>query len=174
MGETIDDLLRQWERQGAAAVAASDAAQEFARNANGTHGSVMAAPTVYSLLGDIKLTLWRIREVTDYLPSGLAASLEDPRFTVYDRDFFHTGDSRNPIAQAQLAAEQLVAASRALRQAADGIEAAQVALNGQGLDWREPEAPTNSSAVEVCPTRVTPDGADAAPPRLNRGRTPRL
>lgn len=47
------DLERQWARQ----CAASDAAQEFARNANSTHGRVMPAPMVYGLLGDIKVAL---------------------------------------------------------------------------------------------------------------------
>lgn len=173
MSEKVrDDLERQWKRQGEAAVATSDAAQEFARAANGTHGRVMPAPMVYGLLGDIKLTLWRLKEVTDHLPDGIAASLNDPRLAVYDRDLY-TGDPRDSQAQAQLAAEQLIAASRALRQAADGVEAAQVALNSQGFEWREPASVTSpEAAVEVCPTRQAPQQGDSHATRPVPGRTP--
>lgn len=165
---TIDDLEYQWARQCEAAVTTSDAAQEFARAANGTSGHVMPAPMVYSLLGDIKLTLWRLREVTSYLPRGVAASLTDPRLAVYDRDLY-TGDPRNPEAQAQVAAEHLAAASRALHRAAEHAEAAQVALNSQGFEWRTPEPP--SPSPEQCPAR------ESAPQRgpssgVKRGRTP--
>ncbi len=167
-----DDLERQWARQCAAAVAASDAAQEFARNANGTYGRVMAAPMVYSLLGDIKLTLWRLREVTEYLPQGVAASLTDPNLAVYDRDLY-TGADRGADAQAQVAAQHLAAASRALRLAADSTEAAQVALNSQGFTWREPEPPAAApqAMAEVCQARPSPSRAPSSAP-VDRGRAP--
>lgn len=166
---TIDDLEYQWARQCEAAVVTSDAAQEFARAANGTYGHVMAAPMVYSLLGDIKLTLWRLREVTNYLPRGVAASLTDPRLAVYDRDLY-TGDHRDPEAQAQLAAEHVAAASRALRRAAEHAEAAQVALNSQGFEWRTPEPPAPSP--EQCPAREPASQHSVSSTGVKRGRTP--
>ncbi len=63
-----------WSGSGRASAPASDAAQEFARNANSIHGRVMPAPMVCSLLGDIKVALWRLREVTAHLPHGVAVS----------------------------------------------------------------------------------------------------
>ena len=57
--------------------------------------------------------------------------------------------------------------------AADGVEAAQVALNSQGFEWREPASVTSpEAAVEVCPTRQAPQQGDSHATRPVPGRTP--
>ena len=130
----LGHLLAQNERQVAAAKAAEDATHELARAANGNGGHVTPAPTVYEILGNLKVMMWQLREVTDFLPRGLAYSLQDDRLAVYDRDIYGTGGDRQPAAQVGVAAEHLAAISTALRAAAEHAESAQQALAGQGYD----------------------------------------
>lgn len=130
----LGHLQAQNERQVAAANAAEEATHELARSANGNSGHVMPAPTVYDILGNLKVMMWQLREVTDFLPRGLAFSLEDDRLAVYDRDIYGTGGDREPAAQIGVAAEHLAAISTALRAAAEHAESAQQALAGQGYD----------------------------------------
>ncbi len=130
----LGHLQAQNERQVAAANAAAEATQELARSANGNGGHVMPAPTVYDILGNLKVMMWQLREVTDFLPRGLAFSLEDDRLAVYDRDVYGAGGDREPAAQIGVAAEHLAAISTALRAAAEHAESAQQALAGQGYD----------------------------------------
>lgn len=138
----LDHLQAQNERQVAAAKAAEDATHELARAANGNGGHVMPAPTVYEILGNLKVMMWQLREVTDFLPRGLACSLEDDRLAVYDYDIYGAGGDREPAAQIDLAAEHLAAISTALRAAAEHAERAQQALVGQGYN----EAPSEGAA----------------------------
>jgi hypothetical protein len=130
----LGHLLAQNERQVAAAKAAEDATHELARAANGNGGHVTPAPTVYEILGNLKVMMWQLREVTDFLPRGLAYSLQDDRLAVYDRDIYGTGGDRQPAAQVGVAAEHLAAISTALRAAAEHAESAQQALAGQGFN----------------------------------------
>lgn len=54
-----------------AATQASNAAQDFARAANGNNGHIIPAATAYDLLGNIKALLRNVEEVTDYMPRGV-------------------------------------------------------------------------------------------------------
>ncbi len=94
---------------------------------------IIPAATAYDLLGNIKSLLRNVGEVTDYMPSGLAASLNDPRIEVYDRNHF-TGEEREPAKQIALATAELRALTAALAAAAALAEAAQSTLNSQGYD----------------------------------------
>lgn len=115
------------------ALEACTAAQELARVANGNGERVIPAPTVFDLLGEIRVLLWHLKEVADYLPAGVQASLADPRLRVYDRDPATEAD-RDPAAQATLAAHHLRDLSVTLDRAAACAEAAQTALNSQGYE----------------------------------------
>lgn len=130
----LGHLQAQNERQVAAANAAEEATHELARAANGNGGHVMPAPTVYDILGNLKVMMWQLREVTDFLPRGLTYSLQDDRLAVYDRDIYGDGGERQPAAQMGVAAEHLAAVSTALRAAAEHAERAQQALAGQGYN----------------------------------------
>lgn len=116
-----------------AALTACEAAEALARAANGIRCHTVPAPTAYDLLGSLKVLLWYLSEVGNHLPVGLAASLNDPRFAVYDRD--PAGIRRDPAAQVVLASEHLGRLVAHLSAAADAAESAQVAINGQG--WAE-------------------------------------
>lgn len=129
---TLDQMIAANDRMRDAARSASDAAEGLARTANGTGERVIPAATVYDLLGEVKVLLWNLKEVIDYLPNGLQASLADPRFDVYDRTF--TGEPRDHLVQAAIASDQLHDVAAALAQAARAAEAAQTTLNGQGYD----------------------------------------
>ena len=137
---TLSQLASANEDMRAMALEACEAAEALARVANGSRERVVPAPTAYALLGELRVLLWHLDEVTSYLPTGVAASLADPRFDVYDRDY--RGEDRDPAAQARLAATALSEASSALQQAASAIEAAQTALNGQGY-----RAPSGNSCT---------------------------
>ncbi len=131
--EPIDELIHQNDRMRTAATQASNAAQDFARAANGNNGHIIPAATAYDLLGNIKALLRNVEEVTDYMPRGLAASLNDPRIEIYDRNHF-TGEEREPAEQIALATAELRALTAALAAAAALAEAAQNTLNSQGYD----------------------------------------
>ena len=132
---TIAQLTEANDMMRKVALKASDAAEDLARVANGNRERVIPAPTAYDLLGELKVLLWSLKEVTDYLPTGIQAALGDPRLDVYDRDVT-TGADRDPVTQATLAAHRLRDLSAALDHAATAAEAAQTALNGQGYEVR--------------------------------------
>ncbi len=126
--EPIDQLIHQNDRMRDAATQACNASQDFARAAN---GNIIPAPTAYDLLGNIKVLLHNVQEITDHTPRGLAASLNDPRIEIYDRNDF-TGEQREPAEQVAVVIEQLRALTAALAAAATHAEAAQSAINSQG------------------------------------------
>ncbi len=132
---TIAQLTEANDMMRKVALKASDAAEDLARVANGNRERVIPAPTAYDLLGELKVLLWYLKEVTDYMPTGIQAAQGDPRLDVYDRDVA-TGADRDPVAQATLAAHRLRDLSAALDHAATAAEAAQTALNGQGYEVR--------------------------------------
>lgn len=136
---TIDQLQNQNDRMRGTASQASDAAQDFARAANGNNGHIIPAATAYDLLGNIKVLLSHVREITEHLPRGLAASLNDPRIEVYDRDP-STGAERGPAEQVALATVELRALTAALEAATNLAEAAQSAINAQGYNVKGDES----------------------------------
>ncbi len=161
MSEYTDNhgaLTELWERQVAAADATTDAAQEFARVANGTAGNLLPAPVAYDLLGNLKVLLWHLREVTQFLPLGVRESLSEASLEVTDRHP-STGALRDPWRQAEVAASCLRDADKYLNLAALNLEEAQVALNSQGYEWRT-DGPPPSLRVETCGRRVTPRTLD--------------
>lgn len=128
-----DQLIGQFEIISDVAFNLREAAEVLARNANGTRSHIMPAPTVYELLGHLKLTLGHLSEVAAFLPQGLRNSLDNPNVTITDRNFL-TGEARDPeesITQARQALNQL---SAALVVAAIYTESAQGALNSQGYE----------------------------------------
>lgn len=128
---TIAQLQAENDRMTKAATTACDAVQDLARTAGGNNGHVIPAPTAYDLLGNIKVLLIHLREVTDHMPRGLNASLDDTRIVVHDRNDF-TGEERGPAQQIALAAQCLTALSASLDAATSHAEIAQTALNSQG------------------------------------------
>jgi len=145
--ETIEQLQRHSERQREAAIQASDSAQELARRANSSNASVIPAPAAYDVLGDIKMLLYYVSEVTENLPQALAGSLNDARLDVYDRDY--KGNEREPRIQVQHASEQLRELTKLLSQAHDRAEAAQQAISGQGYKQRTQTTGSHQSQEPV-------------------------
>ncbi len=133
---SMDHLTETNETMREVALQACNAAEDLARIANGNRERVIPAPTAYALLGELKVLLWHLKEVADYLPTGVAAALTDPRMDVYDRNPY-TGADRDPAAQVTLAAHRLRDVSTALEHAATAAEAAQTALNSQGYNIRQ-------------------------------------
>lgn len=84
-----------------------EACETLTRNANGRRGNVIPAPTAYELLGNLKVLLWPLREIADFLPTGLENSLRSTDITVLDSGFI-IGEERDPKAS-------VVAATQALR-----------------------------------------------------------
>ena len=134
MKQTIEQLQHQGERQREAANQASDAAHELARRANSSNASVIPGPAAYDVLGDIKMLLYYVSEVTDNLPHALEGSLDDARLDVSDRDY--DGNQREPRVQVQHASKQLHELTDLLSQAYDRAESAQQAISGQGYKAR--------------------------------------
>lgn len=132
-----DQLLAQHERIESAGNTASGAVQDLARAANGMNSHIIPAPTAYDVLGNIKVLLSHLQEVTDFMPSGLTASLEDPRILVRDRHYM-TGDERDPAQQVALATAELRALSAVLAAAESLAEAAQEALSSQSYAENDP------------------------------------
>ena len=159
MKQTIEQLQHQGERQREAANQASDAAHELARRANSSSASVIPGPAAYDVLGDIKMLLYYVSEVTDNLPHALAGSLDDARFDVFDRDY--DGNQREPRAQVQRASEQLHELTGLLSQAYDRAEAAQQAISGQGYKARPQGAGLRPSQEPLL--AAFPDTADGRP-----------
>lgn len=128
-----DQLIEQFEITSNVALNFRDSAEALARNANGTRSHIMPAPTAYELLGQLKLALRLLSEVTDFLPQGLQNSLANPNITTTDRDFL-TGGARDPEESVNLASQALIQLSAALVAAATCAESAQGALNSQGYE----------------------------------------
>lgn len=129
---TIDRLNHNSERQRQAANDACKAAHTLARTANRSAARVIPAPVAYDLLGNIKMLLHYLQEVTENLPDGLTNSLNDDRIAVYDRDA--NGTDRDPLTQINQAGRHLHALTKSVALAATQAEAAQRALNGQGYN----------------------------------------
>lgn len=140
-----EQLLAQHERLTDAATHAAEACEDFARNANGHRGHVIPAPTAYELLGNLKVLLWSLNEIADFLPTGLENSLGSADITVLDRDFI-TGEERDPKASVVAATETLRTMWLALAQAAQSAEQAQEAINSQGYEPTEPARIEGASA----------------------------
>lgn len=87
---------------------------------------------VSELAGAVHSGLWRITEVIDYLPQGLANSLTDQTITIDDTA--PDGTPQDPADTIAVAAAALRIAATALRLAADSIGTAQVAISGQSYD----------------------------------------
>lgn len=134
--ETINHLRDEGERQRTAASKACDAAQDLARCANAANARVVTAPVAYDLLGNIKMVLHHLHEVTDHMPVGLVNSLKDERIHVYDRDM--GGNVREPIHQVEEAVPHLHGLTRHLLEAYQHAEAAQQAVAWQGYTEAEP------------------------------------
>ena len=131
--KTMDDLVFLGEAQREAALRFCESAEDLAREANGIRGAVLPAPVAYDLLGNLKVALGYLTEVARFMPTGVMASLSDPRLAVYDRNCL-TGEARDPAVQAALAAEHMHEILTYLSAAAEAAEDAQVALNSQGYD----------------------------------------
>lgn len=128
-----DQLIGQFEIISDVALDLREAAEALARCANGTRSHIMPAPTVYELLGHLKLALGHLSEVAAFLPQGLRNSLDNPDVTITDRDFLK-GEARSPKKSVDLAREALIQLSVALVAAATSTESAQGALNSQGYE----------------------------------------
>lgn len=133
---TMNELHHQNHRMRDAATVATDAVRNFARAANGNNGHIIPAPTAYDLVGNIKILLTDVKEITYHLPSGLAASLNNPWIEVYDRDCL-TGEEKQPAEQVAVATRHLRALTTALAAAAEYAEATQSAINSQGYNERK-------------------------------------
>lgn len=133
MTTLFDQLLAQHTSIHDAATTASGATQDLARAANGTNAHIIPAPTAYDILGNIKVLLAHLQEVTSYMPRGLTASLEDPHIVISDRHYM-TGDERDPAQQVALATAELTALTAALETAESCAEAAQSALSSQSFN----------------------------------------
>ncbi len=151
MDDNQDGFNQLWERQVAAADATTDAAHELARAANGTSGNLLPAPVAYDLIGNLKVMVWHLREVTQFLPEGVRTSLSEPSLEVTDRHP-STGALRDPWHQVEVAASCLRDVDKYLNLAALNLEEAQIALNAQGYSWRADGTPP-ALPVEVCSRR---------------------
>lgn len=140
---TLDSLISHGERVRAASDEACEASRDLARAANGNSGHVVPGPVAYDLLGNLKVLLWSLREVAEFMPTGVANSLSDERIVVYDRG--PEGDDRDPKEQLIRARAALEQMASALADAAACAEAAQGALNGQG--WRSHEEESRLKAA---------------------------
>lgn len=129
--ESFNYLVSVGEDQRVAADLLSGAAEELAREANGTRLAVMPAPVAYDVLGNVKLSLRLLNEVVRHLPHGLRRSLDDPRLEVYDQDSWSAAP-RDPVRQVQIASDHLNTLAGLLDAAVGQAEFAQTALNGQG------------------------------------------
>ena len=128
---TLNSLTDLNDEQRQVADELCEAAKALARVANGIRGDVMPAPTAYDLLGNLKVALAYLAEVTRFMPVGVRNSLSDERIRVYDSDF-GSGRKRDPAGQVTIAGHHLAELLTHLVAANEAAEAAQVVLNGQG------------------------------------------
>lgn len=129
----IDRLISQHERMKDAACGLDDAATDFARNCNGNNGHIIPAPTQYEILGNLKVAVWGIREVVEFLPAGLANALANPDTVTTDRDVL-TGEQRDPAESQRIHADALRVAKQSLNTLCEALKKAQTALNSQGFE----------------------------------------
>lgn len=138
--------------------------------ANGTSCGAVPAPVGYDLLGNVKVLLWYVREVTRYLPPGLERSLGEDAIVVYDRDL-GTGQDRDPTAQVATAILHLERLNAALQEAAAAAEAAQSAISGQGYSPAHARPAVDQAADRSIQERVV---APVTTTTVRRGSTPNL
>lgn len=131
-------LLDQHEHLTDLAQDVCSACETLARNTNGNGGHVIPAPSAYELLGNLKVSLWLLKEIVAFMPTGLTNSLTAPGITVVDRDVA-TGEVRDPNVSTMAASRALESMYDLLAQAAEFAEQAQGAISGQGY---EPARPT--------------------------------
>lgn len=117
----IDRLISQHERMKDAACGLDDAATDFARNCNGNNGHIIPAPTQYEILGNLKVAVWGIREVVEFLPAGLANALANPDTVTTDRDVL-TGEQRDPAESQRIHADALRVAKQSLNTLCEALE----------------------------------------------------
>lgn len=130
-------LLAQHERLTAVANDVASVCEALARNANGHGGHVIPAPSAYELLGNLKVALWSLKEVVEFMPTGLSNSLTVERITVVDRDFA-TGEVRDPKVSITATSHALGSMRAALAQAAEFAEQAQAPIDSQGYEPKQP------------------------------------
>lgn len=128
---TTDVLRSQHEQIEALAGRFCEAAQDLARAANGSRCGVIPAPTVYALLGRVKIACRHLGEILAALPQGLHNSLTLKAIEVTDYDP-ETGNPVDPGKSITHATEALYALHAALEAASRCAEAAQAALAHQG------------------------------------------
>lgn len=123
--DPFDQLIEQNDRMRASAVHARDAAEDFARAANGRNGRIILVPTAYDLIGSTKVLLWNVAEVTRYLPHGLYAGMTDdaPRIRLGNAESM----GRNAAAYVKIAQGHVEAITAALAVGADQAEQAEQA-----------------------------------------------
>lgn len=129
---TTTDVLRgQHEQIEALAGHLACVAQDLARVANGTRCGVTPAPTVYTLLAQVKIACRHLGEILTALPQGLHNSLTLRAIEVTDYDP-ETGEIRDPGESITQATVDLRALHSAFEAASAYAEASQVALANQG------------------------------------------
>ncbi len=167
----IDNLHNDGERQRAAASNACDAAQDLARSAN---AHVITAPVAYDVLGNIKMLLHHLQEVTDHIPVGLGNSLNEELIHVYDRDI--DGHDRDPLKQIETAGPHFHGLTGHLQEAYKHAEAAQQAIAWQGYHEAElgclevkRDAPVQDPLLAAFPqpAAITPTPAAASGARMS-------
>lgn len=172
--EPIDYLHDQGERQRAAASNACDAAQDLARSAN---AHVITAPVAYDVLGNIKMLLHHLQEVTDHMPVGLVNSLNDELIHVYDRDI--DGHDRDPLEQIETAGPHFHDLTMHLQEAYKHADAAQQAIAGQGYHEAEQgclevkhDAPAQDSLLAAFPQPavIAPSPVAASSSRMSKSQ----
>ena len=89
------------------------------------------APAAYTALGNLKVSLWRLRDAANQLQDGLRRFHDVTDVHITDEDPF-TGEPRDPAESFELAASQLRAVSNHLADAASSTDIAQEAIAGQG------------------------------------------
>lgn len=130
--QRISQLQEQNAHQIATARTAEDAAEEFSRAASGFNGHILPAPALYDVLAALKLTLHSLESVAQFLPRGLANSLDEPSITVIEGTLLGSDVPRDPAQQAALAISHLGIMHNAISEAAQHAERAQAAISSQG------------------------------------------
>ena len=126
-----DQLDEHAERLAAVAGDAASAVRRLTRIANGTSSSLLPAPAMYALFGEIKTMLWDLHEITDFAPIGLRNTLTTPTLLVTDSDPA-SGEVRDPAESINAAEAACAQIHDALLNAAQAADHAQAAVSGQG------------------------------------------
>ena len=132
--KTLDQLEAEGQQQEQAAQQARDAVNHLGLAVNGASAPVVPAPVASVLLEETGILLGYLRQMIDYLPTGLARSLNDPRISVYDHNC--TGKLREPHTQVDEASEYMLALSAALARTVSYAEAARHAIEYQTYEER--------------------------------------